>query len=59
MKDQRYGRPGNPQPSSAQPPAVRRGIPQQEAQWYQPAQSQEQLSWYIRQQQPQDEAQLR
>ena len=57
MKDKRYGRPVNPQPAPVQPPAVRRSVPQQEAQWYQPARSQEQLSWYNRQQQQNPRAQ--
>ena len=57
MKDKRYGRPVNQQPAPVQPPAVRRSVPQQEAQWYQPARSQEQLSWYTRQQQQVPQAQ--
>ena len=57
MKDKRYGRPVNQQPAPVQPPAVRRSVPQQEAQWYQPARSQEQLSWYNRQQQQNPRAQ--
>ncbi len=51
MKDKRYGQPVNPQSSSAQPPAGRRGVPQQGAQWNPPAGSQEQMAWYVRQQQ--------
>ena len=51
MKDERYGRPVNPQSSPARPSASRRGGPQPEAQWYPPAQAQGQPPRHMQQQQ--------
>ena len=56
MKDERYGRPVNPQSSPARPSASRRGGPQPEAHWYPPAPAQGQPPRHM-QQQPHPQAQ--